>query len=59
MRKQYSSSFSLGDYVKAMKKGRREAETELLNPGFHTIYRVHVLVKNYSRKLKHKRGWEE
>ncbi|WP_044269798.1 hypothetical protein [Bacteroides timonensis] len=59
MGKKNSSSLSLDDYVRAMKKGSREAEKELLGPGFHATHHVHTSVKNYSRKLKHKRGWEE
>lgn len=59
MKKKNRSSFSLDDYIKAMKKGSRDAEKELLGPGFHTTHRVHTSVKNYDRKQKHKREWEE
>lgn len=59
MRKKNKQSFSLDDYVKAMRKGSREAEQELLGPGFHTPHRVHASVKIYNRKQKHKPGWKE
>lgn len=61
MKKKNKQSFSLDDYVKAMRKGSREAEQELLGPGFHTIHHVHASAKTYNRKrkYKHKPGWEE
>ncbi len=59
MKTRNKQSFSLDDYIKAMKKGNREAEQELLGPGFHSMHRVHVSEKTYNRKQKHKRGWEE
>ncbi len=40
--------------VKAARKGSREAEQELLGPGFHSKHKVHKSKKNYSRKVKHK-----
>ena len=48
------SSFTLDDYVKAMKKGNREAESDLLGPGFHAVHRIHASKKNYTRKQKNK-----
>lgn len=42
------------DYVKAVKKGNRLAEQELLGPGFHSSDRVHKSKKVYSRKEKHR-----
>ena len=45
------------DVVKAMRRGGREAEMELLGPGFHSHSRVHKSEKMYSRKKKHKGGW--
>lgn len=42
------------DAVKAMRKGSREAEQELLGPGFHSFNRVHQSKKTYTRKTKHK-----
>ena len=42
------------DVIKAMRKGSREAERELLGDGFHAKLRVHKSKKTYTRKLKHK-----
>lgn len=44
----------LQDVVKAMRKGNREAEQEILGPGFHSQNRVHKSAKTYTRKTKHK-----
>ena len=46
------------DAIKAMRRGGREAEMELLGPGFHSHDRVHKTEKIYSRKTKHKREWK-
>lgn len=35
------NQITLDDYIKAVKKGNREAEQELLGPGFHATHRVH------------------
>lgn len=45
------------DAIKAMRRGGREAEMELLGPGFHSHSRVHKSEKIYTRKLKHKKDW--
>ena len=45
------------DVIKTMRRGGREAEMELLGPGFHSHNRVHKSEKIYSRKKKHKGGW--
>ena len=45
------------DVVKAMRRGNREAEQELLGPGFHSKNKVHKSEKTYTRKLKHKGNW--
>ena len=45
------------DAIKAMRKGGREAEQELLGPGFHAVTRIHKSVKTYTRKTKHKTDW--
>lgn len=45
------------DAIKAMRRGGREAEMELLGPGFHSHDRVHKSEKIYTRKKKHKGGW--
>lgn len=42
------------DYIKAIKKGNREAEHELFGPGFHAINKIHKSKKTYTRKVKHK-----
>ncbi len=45
------------DAIKAMRRGGREAERELLGPGFHSNSRVHKSEKIYTRKVKHKKDW--
>ena len=45
------------DAIKAMRRGGREAEMELLGPGFHSHKRVHKSEKIYTRKKKHKGRW--
>ena len=45
------------DVIKAMRRGGREVEMELLGPGFHSHNKVHKSEKIYSRKKKHKGGW--
>ena len=45
------------DFIKAMRRGGREAEMELLGPGFHSHSKVHKSDKIYTRKLKHKKAW--
>ena len=45
------------DAIKAMRRGGREAEMELLGPGFHANRRVHKSEKIYTRKMKHKGDW--
>lgn len=42
------------DAIKAMRRGGREAEMELLGPGFHAINRTYKSKKTYTRKQKHK-----
>lgn len=42
------------DAIKAMRRGGREAQQELLGPGFHSFDRTHKSKKNYTRKKKHK-----
>ena len=44
----------LDDVIKAMRRGNREGEQEVLGPGFHSNNRVHRSKKTYTRKLKHK-----
>ena len=45
------------DVIKAMRRGGRDAEMEMLGPGFHSHSKVHKSEKVYSRKSKHKREW--
>ena len=45
------------DAIKAMRRGGREAEMELLGPGFHSLNKIHKSDKIYTRKKKHKGGW--
>lgn len=45
------------DAIKAMRRGSREAEMELLGPGFHSHNKIHKSDKVYTRKKKHKGGW--
>ena len=45
------------DTIKAMRRGGREAEMELLGPGFHSHNRIHKSDKIYTRKKKHKASW--
>lgn len=45
------------DAIKAMRRGGREAEMELLGPGFHSHNKIHKSDKIYTRKKKHKEGW--
>ncbi len=45
------------DAIKAMRRGGREAEREILGPGFHAVTRIHKTAKTYTRKTKHKTDW--
>ena len=53
-RKKKKQVTNLDDIVKAMRRGNREGEQEVLGPGFHATNRVHRSKKTYTRKLKHK-----
>lgn len=55
--KKKTMKLSILDAIKAMRRGGREAEMELLGPGFHLHNKVHKSEKIYSRKKKHKGGW--
>lgn len=44
----------LDDVIKAMRRGNREGQQEVLGPGFHSTNRVHRSKKTYTRKLKYK-----
>ena len=45
------------DAIKAMRRGGREAEQDLLGPGFHSFNKPHKSKKIYTRKKKHKGAW--
>lgn len=49
----------LDDVIKAMRRGNREGQQEVLGPGFHSTNRVHRSKKTYTRKTKHKGSGEE
>ena len=57
-KKKNKTTITLDDYIKAIKKGNREAEMELLGPGFHSKDRDHDSKKIYTRKQKHKKNYE-
>lgn len=50
---------NLDDVIKAMNRGSREAEQDLLGPGFHAKHKVHKSKKTYTRKTKHKQTGDE
>lgn len=45
------------DAIKAMRRGGREVEMELLGLGFHSHNRIHKSDKIYTRKKKHKKSY--
>ena len=53
-RKKKKQVTNLDDVIKAMRRGNREGQQEVLGPGFHSTNRVHRSKKTYTRKLKHK-----
>ena len=57
-RKKKNKQYSNLDVIKAMRRGGREAEMELLGPGFHAANRIHRSKKTYTRKVKHKNDTE-
>lgn len=58
-RKKKKQVANLDDIVKAMRRGNREGEQEVLGPGFHATSRVHRSKKTYTRKAKHKSSEQE
>ena len=58
-RKKKKQVVNLDDVVKAMRRGNREGEQEVLGPGFHATNRVHRSKKTYTRKTKHKGSEQE
>ena len=53
-RKKKKQVTNLDDVIKAMRRGNREGQQEVLGPGFHSTSRVHRSKKTYTRKSKHK-----
>lgn len=49
----------IDDVFKAMRRGNREGQQDLLGPGFHSTHSVHRSKKTYTRKAKHKGTPEE
>jgi hypothetical protein len=58
MKKTNKNIISL-DVIKAMRRGGRETEKELLGAGFHSFHRTHPSQKTYTRKSKHKNESQE
>ncbi len=54
MKKRIKKTTSL-DVVKAIRRGGREAEMDLLGPGFHSSNHIHRSKKTYTRKNKHRK----
>lgn len=52
--KKAKTKIGMDDYMKAVRKADREAEMQLLGPGFHSMNRIHRSKKSYSRKEKHR-----
>lgn len=48
------TTIGMDEYMKAVRKADREAEMQLLGPGFHSMNRIHRSKKSYSRKEKHR-----
>lgn len=53
-KKDKNNKSRLDDVIKAMRRGNREGQQEVLGPGFHSTNRVHRSKKTYTRKQKHK-----
>ncbi len=56
--KKSKKEISLEDYVKANRRGSREAEMEY-STGFRTVHKTHKSEKNYSRKGKNAKVYAE
>ena len=50
-RKKKKQVTNLDDVIKAMRRGNREGEQDVLGPGFHSTNRVHRSKKTYTRKV--------
>lgn len=51
-----SNEQKMNDYIKANRRGSRDAEMENSN-GFVSVNKAHKSKKSYSRKPKHKGEW--
>lgn len=56
--KKAKTVIGMDDYMKAVRKADREAEMQLLGPGFHSMNRIHRSKKSYSRKEKHRGSYQ-
>ena len=54
MKKNKKEKSRLDDVIKAMRRGNREGQQEVLGPGFYSSNRIHRSKKTYTRKTKHK-----
>ena len=54
MKKNKKEKSRLDDVIKAMRRGNREGQQEVLGSGFHSTNRIHRSKKTYTRKTKHK-----
>lgn len=57
-KKKTKKEVSLDMYLKANKRGSREAELEFAT-GFRTVHKAHKTAKDYKRKDKHKKVYTE
>ena len=57
MKKRKNKTSTIDDYLKTSKRGNRQAEQEMLGPGFHSFHKIHKSKKTYTRKEKHKRDF--
>jgi hypothetical protein len=53
-----NQSRRMDDVIRALRRGSREAEKELMGPGFHSKSYVHASKKTYTRKDKHKQSFD-
>lgn len=56
MKNKKKMKITLNDYIKAVKSADREMEKEIYGHGFKSKNKVHKSIKNYTRKVKHKKS---
>lgn len=56
MKNKKKMKITLNDYIKAVKSADREIEKEIYGNGFKTKNKIHKSIKNYTRKVKHKKS---